>query len=60
MVDDKVWILAAMKLVWGDRLRTVFARQGHYARDPRVPATQPAPDMSVDSMGDLLDKIDAL
>jgi FMN phosphatase YigB (HAD superfamily) len=60
MVDDKVWILAAMKSVWGDRLRTVFVRQGHYARDPRVPGTQPAPDMTVDSIGDLLDRVETL
>ena len=34
MVDDKLRILAAMKEVWGDRLTTVFPRQGHYAHDP--------------------------
>jgi FMN phosphatase YigB (HAD superfamily) len=60
MVDDKVWILAAMKSVWGERLRTVFVRQGHYALDPRVSATQPAPDVTVDSIGELLHRIDAL
>jgi FMN phosphatase YigB (HAD superfamily) len=60
MVDDKAWILAAMKSVWGERLRTVFVRQGHYALDPRVPGTQPAPDMTVDSIGELLHRIDSL
>ncbi len=35
MVDDKLRILTAMKKVWGDRLTTVFVRQGHYARTPR-------------------------
>ena len=34
MVDDKLRILTAMKNVWGDRLTTVFVRQGHYASDP--------------------------
>jgi FMN phosphatase YigB (HAD superfamily) len=60
MVDDKVWILAAMKSHWGERLRTVFVRQGHYARDPRVPGTEPAPDLTVDTIGELLHRIDTL
>ena len=33
MVDDKLRILAAMKKIWGDRLTTVFVRQGHYAHE---------------------------
>ena len=36
LVDDKVRILTAVKKVWGDRLTTVFPRQGHYAHDPQV------------------------
>jgi len=36
MIDDKLRILAAMKAVWGDRLTTVFVRQGHYAHDPSI------------------------
>jgi FMN phosphatase YigB (HAD superfamily) len=60
MVDDKVWLLAAMKQIWGERLRTVFVRQGHYALDPRVAGTQPAPDMTVESIGELLPRIDSL
>jgi hypothetical protein len=31
MIDDKPNILADMKKVLGDRLTTVFVRQGHYA-----------------------------
>ena len=31
MIDDKLRILAAMKNIWGDRVTTVFPRQGHYA-----------------------------
>ena len=34
MVDDKLR-LAAMKKIWGNRLTTVFPRQGHYALDPK-------------------------
>ena len=43
MVDDKLRILAAMKEIWGDRLTTVFPRQGHYALDPKNLAAYPGP-----------------
>jgi FMN phosphatase YigB (HAD superfamily) len=59
MVDDKLWILAAMKRIWDHRLTTVFIRQGHYARDPRVSATEPA-DLTIDSIGELVDLVVAL
>jgi FMN phosphatase YigB (HAD superfamily) len=55
MVDDKLRILAAMKQVWGDRLTTVFPRQGHYARDPAILATYPPADLTIERIGDLLD-----
>ena len=35
-VDDKVRLLAAFKAAWGERVCTVFPRQGHYAHDPRL------------------------
>lgn len=54
MVDDKLRILAAMKRAWGERLTTVFPRQGHYAHDPRNLVAYPAADVSVDRVGDLL------
>ena len=53
MVDDKLRILAAMKDAWGDRLTTVFARQGHYALDPGNVAAYPPAELSVDRIGDL-------
>ena len=54
MVDDKLRILAAMKKVWGDRLTTVFPRQGHYALDPRnIVAYSPA-DITIEHIGDLI------
>lgn len=31
LVDDKVRLLDAVKSLWGDRVTTVFVRQGHYA-----------------------------
>jgi FMN phosphatase YigB (HAD superfamily) len=54
MVDDKLRILAAMKKAWGDRLTTVFPRQGHYALDPKTIAAYPAADVTIEGIGDLL------
>ena len=54
MVDDKLRILAAMKREWGDRLTTVFARQGHYAFDTVNIAAYPPAAISVDRIGDLV------
>lgn len=33
MIDDKLKVLDAMKRAWGERVTTVFPRQGHYAKD---------------------------
>ncbi|HMA42795.1 MAG TPA: HAD family hydrolase [Gemmatimonadales bacterium] len=54
MVDDKLRILAAMKQIWGDRLTTIFPRQGHYALDPRNISAYPAADVTVERIGDLI------
>jgi FMN phosphatase YigB (HAD superfamily) len=54
LVDDKLRILTAVKRAWGGRVTTVFPRQGHYARDPRVLADYPPPDLTVERVGDLL------
>ncbi len=54
VVDDKLRILAAIKKIWGRRVTTVFVRQGHYALDPKIVASYPAADVSVDHIGDLL------
>lgn len=54
MVDDKLRILAAMKQVWGDRVTTVFPRQGHYAMDPKHIATYPPADLTVEHIGEIL------
>ncbi|MGA2731534.1 MAG: HAD family hydrolase [Syntrophobacteraceae bacterium] len=54
MVDDKLRILTAMKKIWGERLTTVWPRQGHYALDPKtLPADTPA-DLTVELIGDLV------
>jgi FMN phosphatase YigB (HAD superfamily) len=55
MVDDKLRILAAMKQVWGERLTTVFPRQGHYATDPKLTAAFSPADISVGNIAALLE-----
>jgi FMN phosphatase YigB (HAD superfamily) len=55
MVDDKLRLLAAIKKVWGRRVTTVFVRQGHYARDPKMLAARPPADVSIGRIGDLVD-----
>jgi FMN phosphatase YigB (HAD superfamily) len=55
MVDDKLRILAAIKNIWGSRVTTVFVRQGHYALDPRILSANPAADVSIERIGELLD-----
>jgi FMN phosphatase YigB (HAD superfamily) len=54
LVDDKVRILAAVKAVWGPRVTTVFARQGHYATDRAEVAKYPPADAAVERISDLL------
>ena len=54
MIDDKVRILTAIKAVWGDRVTTVFVRQGHYAHDPAQVSPYPPADVTVDAVGELL------
>jgi FMN phosphatase YigB (HAD superfamily) len=53
MIDDKLRILAAMKRAWGDRLTTIFVRQGHYALDPREGSAWPAADLTLGAIGEL-------
>ncbi|MDM0031603.1 HAD family hydrolase [Variovorax sp. J22P271] len=53
MVDDKPRILSAMKAGWGERLTTVFPRQGQYALAPQAFAGQPAPDITIERIADL-------
>ena len=53
MIDDKLRILSAMKAIWGERLTTVFVRQGHYALDLQAIAGYTAPDITIERIGDL-------
>jgi hypothetical protein len=54
MVDDKPHLLAAMKAAMGDRLTTVFVQQGHYAMDAIGDCIDPAPDITIARIADLL------
>lgn len=53
IIDDKLRILAAVKKIWGARVTTVFAKQGHYAFDAQALAQYPAADIELASIGDL-------
>jgi hypothetical protein len=55
LVDDKLRILTAVKRYWGERVTTVFPRQGSFARDPRVVGAFPPADVRIERIGDLLD-----
>ena len=55
LIDDKLRILSAVKSIWGSRVTTVFPRQGHYATDGQVQARFPPADVTIGSIGELLD-----
>lgn len=54
LIDDKLRILTAVKKIWGEKVTTIFPRQGHYAHDPKTLADFPPADLSVERIGDLL------
>jgi hypothetical protein len=54
MVDDKLRILTAMKADRGERITTIFVRQGHYAHDLKAVAELPPADLSIPRIGTLL------
>ncbi len=55
MIEDKPQLLAAMKRVLGEKLTTVFVRQGHYAAESMHESIDPPPDISLQHIADLLD-----
>jgi FMN phosphatase YigB (HAD superfamily) len=55
MVDDKLRLLSEIKKVWGERVVTVFARQGHYALDPAALDRYPAADVTIERIDELLE-----
>ena len=54
LVDDKPRLLDAFKRQWGQRVTTVFPRQGHYALAARD-AAWCEPDITLETIGALLD-----
>ncbi len=54
LIDDKPRILDAVKRSWGNRVTTVFPRQGSYAHDASVLATCRPADVTIERIGDLL------
>jgi FMN phosphatase YigB (HAD superfamily) len=56
MIDDKPKILVAMKRIMGEHLTTVFVRQGHYAAEAAGAIMDPAPDLTIEHIGELRDR----
>ena len=59
MVDDKLSLLTAIKSVWGERVTTVFVRQGHYATDRAILDAYPAADVTIEGIAELIDLADS-
>lgn len=55
VIDDKLRLLTAFKQAWGDRVTTVFPRQGQFAFDAAVVAAHPPADLTVERIADLLE-----
>ena len=55
LIDDKLRILTAVKKAWTTRVTTVFPRQGHYAADPKILASYPPADITINRIGELVD-----
>jgi FMN phosphatase YigB (HAD superfamily) len=53
MVDDKPRLLAAMKAKLGEKLTTIFVRQGHYAAEAVGESITPPPDHAIDHIAQL-------
>ena len=53
MFDDKLRVLTAMKAAWGERVITVFPRQGHYALDGKIVAAYPPADVAIESIAEV-------
>jgi FMN phosphatase YigB (HAD superfamily) len=56
LIDDKIRILTAVKKAWGERVTTVFPRQGHYALDEKVVSRYPPADITIERIGDLVNR----
>lgn len=54
LIDDKIRILTDVKKIWGDRVTTVFPKQGHYALDTKIVNAYPPADITISRIGELL------
>jgi hypothetical protein len=54
VIDDKLRILTDIKKIWGARVTTIFAQQGHYAHDAEILRSYPPSDFHLANIGDLL------
>ncbi len=54
LIDDKLRILAAVKKIWGERVTTVFLKQGHYAHDPKILSEFPPAGIELARIKDLI------
>jgi FMN phosphatase YigB (HAD superfamily) len=54
LIDDKLRILTAVKKTWGERVTTVFVRQGSYAHDRAEISALPPADVTIERIADLL------
>jgi len=55
LIDDKLSLLDAVKKAWGDRVTTIFPRQGHYAKDVSTLTSFPPADMEIARIADLME-----
>ena len=55
LIDDKARILAAVKAIWGDRVTTVFPKQGHFALN-EPPRDGASVNLAIERIGDLLSR----
>ncbi|MET0937412.1 MAG: HAD family hydrolase [Luteibacter sp.] len=53
MVDDKPRILVALKKLLGDKVTTVFVKQGHYAAEAGADLLETPPDMTIEHVAEL-------
>jgi hypothetical protein len=54
LIDDKLRILSAVKAVWGDKVATVFPRQGQYAEDAKAISAYPPADVAIGAIRDII------
>ena len=55
LIDDKLSLLDAVKKAWGDRVTTIFPRQGHYANDAKTLTSFPPADIEIACIADLME-----